>query len=244
MRTIVTPSGSVKLMDAPVEVLRLVRGFLPFGAARFATPQHGADYGLVMQCGTREVYAIKQQHPDFEGRDGQLLVGAWFVLIGSSLASFARRGFGGMLMPCAYRKEKGGGREEVGIAYFGRASHSGPEAQNADEPEIFVEQFGQGFFGMIKQFIQSLVESSARTGIPILQDVIIGMDVRKRSELGNLKFGFLVVGTHIVYIRPEIVESEMIWDMVAKSGATEVYHMPSIPVEISEAMLATAKPTQ
>ncbi|MGZ8940801.1 MAG: hypothetical protein ACXW32_16480, partial [Limisphaerales bacterium] len=80
-----------------------------------------------------------------------------------------------------------------------------------------------------------------RTRIPV-QETIIGMDVRKRSQLGTIIFGFLVVGPHIVCIKAQVVDNDPIWDFLAKSGVSEVYHMPSIPIEINEEMLATAKP--
>lgn len=243
MKTIVTRSGRVKLLDAPVEVLRLVRAYLPFGAARFAQPQNGADFGLVMQCGEREAHAIKQQHPDSDERDGDLWFRTSIVLIASSLASYARHGLEGLLMPCAYRKAKEGGRVEAGIAYFGHAAPSGPETlKSADKPKVYDEQFGPGFFVMIEQFIQCLVESAARTRIPV-QDTIIGLDIRKRSQLGSVNFGFLVVGPHIVCTKAQIVDGDPIWDFLAGSGVSEVYHMPCIPLEIPEEMLATAKPT-
>lgn len=242
MKTIVTPSGTVKLLEPTAELLRQVREYLPLGVARFASPQHGAEFGLVMQCGDREAHAIKQQHPDSNEEHGELWFLAYSALVALSVAGFSRKGFNGLFMPCAYRRMKEGGKVEVGVAYFGHAAPSdGEKVKGTDEPEIYSRQFGVGFFRMIKEFIQCMVESAARMRIPI-QEVIIGMDVRKRSELGTVGFGFLVVGGQVICTKVQAVNSDTIWEELAKIGVSEVYHMPSIPIEIPAEMLTTAKP--
>ena len=68
------------------------------------------------------------------------------------------------------------------------------------------------------------------------------MDVRKRSELGTVGFGFLVVEGQIICTKVQAVNSDTIWEELAKIGVSEVYHMPSIPIEIPAEMLTTAKP--
>jgi hypothetical protein len=42
MNTVNTPQGEVQLLPPPVELLRAIRSFLPFGAFRYETPQNGA----------------------------------------------------------------------------------------------------------------------------------------------------------------------------------------------------------
>jgi len=59
MNTAKTPQGKVKFLPPPVELFQAIRSFPPFGAVSYETPQNGADYGIVMQCGEKEVYCVK-----------------------------------------------------------------------------------------------------------------------------------------------------------------------------------------
>ena len=119
MKTISTPQGEVVLNDPPVELLRAIRSFLPFGAIRYLPPQEGADFGIVMQCGDREVFGVKQQPVDCDEKQAQITFEANSILIAHSLAAYLKHGFSGLFMPCAYMRTKEGGRFESGIAYFG-----------------------------------------------------------------------------------------------------------------------------
>ena len=64
MKLVNTPQGEVRLLPPPVELLRAIRAFMPFGAVRYVPPQQGADFGLIMQCGEQELFAVKQQPMD------------------------------------------------------------------------------------------------------------------------------------------------------------------------------------
>ena len=64
MKTIPTRFGEVTVLDPPAELLQAIRSFLPFGLIRNDPPEHGADYGLVMECGKQQMLAVRQQPED------------------------------------------------------------------------------------------------------------------------------------------------------------------------------------
>ncbi len=241
MTIVSTPKGDVKLLPPPVELLRTIRFFLPFGAVRYHPPQHGADFGLVMKCGDREVQAVKQQPVDCDERQALVTFQASSILIAHSLAAYITYGFTGILMPCVYRRDKPEGMFEAGIAYFAYPSTHGQESQEYPFEDAFDGRFGHGFTTMMTSFIRTLQESSKTIGISLPQP--IGLDARDRSHLGALGFGFMLVGPHVVCLKTVITPQDPAWTALRSTGITEVYHVPAVPAAIPEDLLHTAKPS-
>lgn len=240
MLTVQTPQGDVSLHVPTLEILRAVRQYLPFGAVRYATPQKGADYGLVMQCGKQELHAVKQQPVDCDEAQSRITFQAHSMLIAHSLAQYRTSGFGGLFLPCPYIRVKDGGRHESGIAYFGFPSSRGHESQEYPYEPAFDDAFGHGFTTMMTTFIRSLQESSREMGITMARP--IGMEVRARSQLSALGFGFMVLGPHILCLKTVISEQDPAWTALRSAGVTDVYHLPSVPMTIDEQDLPLAKP--
>lgn len=240
MNTVHTPQGEVKLLPPPVEVLHAIRSLLPFGAFRFETPQNGAEYGIVMQCGDQEVYGIKQQPVPCDKEQGFVRFQGHSILIAQSIAGYLRNGFSGLLMPCAYIREKDAGQVESGIAYIGAPSPHGRECQEFTEVGAYDHPFGHGFTTMVVSFIRALQESSRVTKITLFKP--IGLDVRPRLHFGSLGFGFMHVGPHIVCLKTVVSEQDPVWTVLRGTGISEVFHIPSVPAGIAESDLHTAKP--
>ncbi len=240
MTTVHTPQGEVKLLDPPVELLKAIRFFLPFGAVRYEPPQDGADFGLVMQCGDKEVFGVKQQPVPCDKKQALISWQAHSMLIAHSLAGYLRSGFSGLLLPCAYMRDKGGGQVESGIAYFGFPSARGHESQEYPFEPAYDGVFGHGFTTMMTGFIRALQQSSRDMGISLYQP--IGLDVRPRLHLGSIGFGFMLVGPRIICLKTVISEKDPAWTALRASGVTEVYHVPSLPSAIDEDQLPIAKP--
>ncbi len=239
MNTVNTPQGEVKLLPPPVELLRAIRSFLPFGAFRYGTPQNGADYGIVMQCGDQEVYGVKQQPVPCDEQQGLVSFQAHSVLIAHSIAGYLHNGFSGLLMPCAYIRKKDSGQVESGIAYIGAPSPHGRESQEFP-CEAYDRPFGHGFTAMMFCFISALQQSSRDTGIALFH--AIGLDVRPRLGIGSLGFGFMLVGPHIVCLKTVVSERDPVWAVLRSTGISEVFHLPSVPAGIAESDLRVAKP--
>jgi hypothetical protein len=240
MKTLQTPQGEVKLLAPPVELLRAIRSFLPFGAIRYVPPERDADFGLVMQCGEQELFAVKQQPVDCDEQQSKVSFQSNKILIAHSLAAYLTHGFSGLFTPCAYLRTKDAGRFEAGIAYFGCPSPHGREVQESPFESSFDGQFGHGFTTMMTSFIRALQESSRVTGITLSRP--IGLDVRYRLQLGTLDFGFMVVGPHVVCLKTIVSKCDPTWTAIRDTGISEVFHVPSVPAAITKADLQTAKP--
>jgi hypothetical protein len=235
-----TPQGDVSLIDPPIELLQSVRRYMPFGAARYLPPQANAEFGLVMQCGDRECHFVKQQPTDCDKKQAYVSYQCNSLLIAHSLLEYRRFGYKGLFMPCAYLKEKEGGLFESGLAYFGTPSPEGIECLDRPYEPGFDDSFGHGFTTMMASFIYALHESSRATGISIAS--CVGLDVRARSDLQTLGFGFLIIGQDTICLKTHISgETDPVWTILRATGITEIYHMPSIPSEISEEQLAVTK---
>jgi hypothetical protein len=240
MKTISTPQGEVILNDPPLELLRAIRSFLPFGAILYLPPQDGADFGLVMQCGKHELFGVKQQPVDCDEKQAYISFEANSILIAHSLAPYLAHGFSGLLMPCAYLRMKEGGRFESGIAYFGYPSPHGRESQEFACENSFDGQFGHGFTTMMTSFIRALQQSSRDTGITLSRP--IGLDVRYRLQLGSLGFGFMLVGPHLVCLKTNVApDRDPVWTALRGTSITEVFHIPSVPAAINEDQLSISK---
>lgn len=237
-----TPQGSVTLREPTVELLRAIRTFLPFGALRFTKPQHGATFGLVMQCGEIELLAVKRQPVDCDEEQSRVSFTANSILIAHSLGAYLAHGFSGMFLPCAYLRKKEGGRFESGIAWFGYPSVHGHEAQEYPYQPAWDGQFCHGFTQMMLNFLNALQESSEQTGITL--PPAIGLDVRRRTQLGSLGFGFMVIGPHVVCLKTAVSSEDPAWTTLRSVGIAEVYHLPSVPMTINESQLAIAKPVR
>ncbi len=241
MTNIQTPQGTVKLLAPTAELMRSIRTLLPFGAVGFREPQGKAKYGLVMQCGERELRDVKQQPPDCDDQSGPVCYEANSILIADSLAGYLAHGFSGVFLPCAYFRKKEGGRMESGIAYFGYPSPRGHEAQEYPYERAYDGEFGHGFTKMMTSFIRALKQSAKDTGIPL--SPCIGLDVRRRMQLGSLGFGFMLVGPHVVCLKTALSERDPVWTALRSTGIAEVFHIPSVPTTINEDQLQIARPT-
>lgn len=240
MTDIQTPQIPVKLLAPTAELMRAIRTQLPFGAVGFSEPQRGAKYGLVMQCGERELRAVKQQPPDCDEKDNPFWHYVNSLLIAHSLAGYLKHGFSGVFLPCAYLRQKDGGRTEAGIAYFGYPSARGHEAQEYPHEPAYDGEFGHGFTKMMTSFIRALQQSAKVTGLTPAP--CIGLDVRRRMQLGSLSMGFMLVGPHVVCLKTAISEQDPVWTALRSTGIAEIFHIPSVPTTISETQLEVAKP--
>ena len=231
------------MLDTPVKLLRTIRSFLPFGIIRYDPPEQGAHFGLVMQCGNRELYGVKQQPLDCDAKQSFVSFEANSILMAHSLTAYLKRGFSGLFMPCAYIRTKEAERFESGIAYFGYPWARGRECLEYPYESSYDGQFGHGFTTMMTGFIRALQQSSRETGITLSQP--LGLDVRYRMQLGSLGFGFMLIGPHVVCLKTTIApDMDPTWTVLRGTGITTVFHCPSIPAAIDEDQLPLSKPHQ
>jgi len=239
--TIQTPQGPVSLINPTPALVRAIQSLLPFGMVGLSQPQNAAKYGLVMQCDQTEMIGIKQQPPDCDGKNAITCFQANSILVTHCLAGYLKHGFSGLLLPCVYQRKKENQMAEVGIAYFAYPSPTGHEVQEYPPDPAYDNQFGHGFTQMMVSFIRALQQSSKETGITL--QPTIGLDVRRRMQLGSLAFGFMLVGPHIICLKTVVSEDDPAWTILRGTGIEEVYHLPSIPITIQPEDLRVSKPS-
>ena len=242
MNLVRTPQGPVELCEADPEQLRALRELLPLGAVQYNKPQNGAKYGVVMKCGDREAFAVKQQPVEVPTENARSCYMANSVLIALSLRDYMENGFAGFMMPCAYMRDKGAKGVEAGIAYFGAPDPNGKEALDFPHDSDFDNHFGTGFTIMLAKSTRAVLASSRTSGIPMQQP--IGFNLRPRSALETLGFGFLVHGSLIYCLKCHVREDDPAWTVLRSTGIEHVIHIPSVPAEITPDELSLAKPSE
>ena len=241
MNSVKTPQGPVELCQPDPAQLRALREVLPMGAVQYSDTPNGARFGLVMKCGDREALAVKQQPIEVPTEVAKTCYMANSVLIALSLRTYIENGFSGYMMPCAYMRDKGAKGVEAGIAYFGAPDPKGKEALDFPHDNAFDNQFGTGFTIMLTQAIRAIQAASKDSGITLQHP--IGLDVRPRSALETLGFGFLVHGPLIYCLKTQVREDDPVWTVLRSTGIEHVIHIPSLPSEITIDELPTAKPS-
>lgn len=235
-----TPQGSVALLPPTRELLRTIRDLLPMGIMGIQPPRDNAAFGIVMQCGEKELFAVKQQPVECSREQAPTSYMANALLVAGAFNRYLKRGFDGLLLPCPYMRDKGAKGVEAGIAYFAYPSPQGRETTTHVEISAFDRGFGKGFTAMLTGFIRDLEATSTETGITLFP--AIGLDPRPRLALGTIGFSFMVVGADIVCLKTVVSEQDPAWTMLRSTGIDRVYHMPSLPYGIREAELSISKP--
>jgi hypothetical protein len=241
MPTFSTSHGDLQLLPPSPELLRTIAYFMPFGFIGLSPEEHGARFGIVMQCGAQELYGVKQQPLECYDPERQ-----WFhahtLLIAHSLAGYLAHGFSGLFLPCAYERAKAGGRVESGLAYFGYPFPEGREAQpESYEPASvgFDKQLGHGFAAMMVSFIGALGKSAQALGCTL--QPVIGFDIRPRLHLEHLGLSFMLVGPQVVCLQPNVDSWGPFWEVLRSTGIEQVFHVPSLAVSIREDQLHPGK---
>lgn len=236
-----TPQGTVTLLPPTRDLLQFIHELLPMGLIGVQPPDDGARFGVVMQCGRHELFAVKQQPVECSPEQSRTSYLANSLLIAGSLKRYLARGFGGVFIPCPYLRDKGAKGVEAGIAHFGFPSPKGREVLEYDPSGAFDGNFGHGFTAMLTGFIEDLQATSLETGITLF--TTLGLDARPRLELGTIGFSFMVAGPEVVCLKTRITEEDPAWTVLRSTGIDSVYHVPSLPYDVEEKDLRITKPS-
>ena len=67
VKTVSTSHGDVKLLHPPEELMETIHSLLPLGLVRYIpTLKAGADHGIVVKRGEKELFCIKRQLVDYD----------------------------------------------------------------------------------------------------------------------------------------------------------------------------------
>ncbi len=226
-QSIRTSQGKLHFQKPHNDLIRSLYQCLPMGLRMFSEPQRGASFGIVVKRGEQEMHFLKQQPPEIEEVHTATVLQANSLLLGVTFAQYLAHGHTGWFWPSVYLKQKRSG-VELGIAYAGGGDL--PEEGVDATSRAFDNSLGEGFTLRMMDFVESLKAQAQITSIPL--QPTIGLDVRARSQLGSLAFGFLFLDQTVICLKAAIREEDPIWTVIRSSGIDTLVHLPAVPLEL------------
>ena len=231
--------GQIELLDPPLELLRRMRSTMPLGLLRFKNAPQNAQAGIVMKCGEEEVYGVKFQPPDCEEETARRVFQTNRILVLTALLRFVSAGYAGTLIPVTYLKPKETGGYESGVACF-----AFPASRDKSRPDFgthskFEDYLMPGAYMYVLDFAKMLAE--ATRGFGVSPPRLIGMDTRPRLQLGMIMFDFLVFAGELLCLKCDVNANDPLWKVFHGLGNRRVWHLPSVPVEITPDQLLRAQ---
>jgi hypothetical protein len=224
-----TPKGAIQGRAPTPSELENLKQALPLGLVGLDRPDIQVDYGFVTKCGDEGAWALKQQHPEIQKKHYNTFLTSYYYLLCRTVPAYLKHGFGGCLVPCFYKKEKGD-LIEFGFSFFGCPSPTGRESSEFPPVPSYDQKFGNGFLTMYRHFYEDLKSISKEDGFPF--SPVIGLDVRPADQLGKLVVLLMVHGRTVFVCKPGVEDHDMILTILADGGIKEFVYLPSIPTEI------------
>ena len=235
MKTIHTDYGEVEIRDLTPDLLQELQTRLPYGFLPFNEEFQGTRYGFVVRCGDKEIPLLKQQPVECDKKMAMLLIKIHFVGILAAYCKMIKDNIDGIYYATPYLKDKGEAGWESGIAHF---IFPGKDTPVSDSPVLtsydgFVGKGGTALLVNFMEHFKEIFDDEFRIDY-------IGIDVRTRSQIGNLVSGFMLMGKTIIY-HGTLHEDDPRFGVLAKNGVTSIVHAPSMPMTISPDQLKMAK---
>lgn len=227
-RTIRTNAGHLDLIPVTIEDLRGVTRCWPMEL--IANPDTADHFGIVFQRGDEEVYGVKMQPPDVAEADARVAFHMNRALLATALPSYLEKQHRGVMVPCAYYKEKSEGMVETGIAFF-----VGPDAprnpSSADDTDLlYDERLGDGATSIVFDTAGALVEASKKCGLPLM--TVIGMDLCPGLSVGSLAMDFVIEGSDVFAVQDPLQMEDPVWEYVVRAGFSTLPYAPMTPVSL------------
>lgn len=239
MTKIQTTKGSINIQRPDATTLKQLQKLLTFGILPFKQTFHGADFGVVMQCGEQELYCLKQQPIEREKEQAHQIFQLQHFMIMDAYCRYLKLGFSGAYIASPYLRQRNNGLCEAGVSHFIFPSDN-EKVSEKSFVKAYDNRFGNGATNMFISFDHCFKQAFAEAQLTMPQ--YLGIDIRSRSHLKSLAMYFLVAGPDIFCLRPNLREQEdAAWTILASSGIDRVYHLPSLPMTINEGDLNKAK---
>jgi len=224
--TIKTKAGDFELVPAQLDQLRGLAHYWPMEVIQDKdTP---GRYGLVFQHvdEEEEVHGIKLQMVDAPRQDAITAHGVYRALIAVALPHYLAKQHRGVMVPCAYFKEKQPGLLEAGIALF-----VGPDpASQRPIPRDglnFDDRLGEGATQMVLDMISAIARAAEEYRQPPI--TLIGIDLRPRLQIGSIVIHFVIQGSAVIAAKDLRVEDDPVWEYVVRAGFSSLPYAPMTP---------------
>jgi hypothetical protein len=225
---ITTDAGNLELAPATTDELKTIAAQWPMG---IVAKQGDTDpWGLVFQVGDHEAYGIKLQSPEVDEGTAKVRFFMNQALIAAALPFYLEHHHQGIMLPCAYYKEKGHGRVESGFAFF-VSSHPTSKMAARTKAEIqYDDRLGDGASKMIFDMAAAIGKASAQIHVPL--STIIGIDLRPRLALGLLSMRFLVQSARTFLVQHPLLKEHPVWGYAVRAGLSKLPYAPMVPTAV------------
>ncbi len=235
-----TSKGSIDVYEPEILVLRQIQNLLTYGVMPFDETVNGADFGIVMDCGGKEVYCLKLQPVEVERSQAEDILELQHLMIVEAYSRYIKMGFRGAYLAAPYIRQRDNGLWEAGVSHFIFPHKKDTNFLGKLFTKGYDKQFGNGATNMFNGFIKCYKKAFNEANLTMPQ--YFGVDIRTRSHLQSLAMNFMVMDSRFFCLRANLREEEDIaWAILASGGINNVYHLPSIPLAIPESDLGFAK---
>jgi hypothetical protein len=230
-KKIETDEGTLELVPAAIDQLRQIAACWPMELV--SIPNAPGKFGLVFQQGDQEMHGIKMQPADTAEANARTFHYINRALIASALPYYLEKQHPGVMVPCAYCKEKALGMAETGFSFFVGPSSTSASGTDHRSDEMYDDRLGAGATTMLFDMMGALATARRETGLPMM--TVIGVDLRPRLDMGALAMHFVVVGQRTFAVKDPLDESEPVWSYLVKAGLSRLPYAPMRPTGISGA---------
>jgi hypothetical protein len=223
-----TEAGTLDLTESAPSELQPIAILWPMGLV-FSQAETQPN-GLVFQIGEEEAHGVKLQPPDTDKQTATALFFNNLALIASALPFYLERRHQGIMLPCAYFKEKTDGRFESGLAFFVSAH---PTSKSPSQTEFHTrvdDQLGDGASRMIFDMTAAIPKAAKQFNLAV--NTVIGIDVRPRLALETLGMPFLVHGAKVFAIQHPLRKEDPFWAYAVRAGFTKLPYAPVVTTAV------------
>jgi hypothetical protein len=227
----------LELVPATVDQLRGISRYWPMELLSYK--EGSPDFGLVFQHGDEEIYGIKMQFPDMPEADANAFHSLCRKWIASALPRYLEKHHQGVIVPCAYLKEKSPGMAEAGLVFFVGPAPEDATIKGSRDKMHWDEKLGAGATRMILDMVNSLGEPNPAAGREASAATkafhVIGMDLRPRLAIGSMVMPFVIQGQTIVVVKYPMTENEPLWEDVVRAGLGKLPYVSMVPAGFNAA---------
>jgi hypothetical protein len=234
--TIKTDAGDLTLYPAEVDQLRGIARYWPMEL--ICGPETPGRYRLVFQHGAEEVHGVKMQLPDLPRGEAIMNCNLYRILIAAALRYYLEKQHRGILVPCAYIKEKGPDSAEAGIAFFVGPDPASKSTTGERKP-FLDDRLGDGATEMVLDMMNAIAHALTEYQLPSM--TLLGLDVRPRLALGSISLDFVVEGSQVIVVKDRQIENHFIWEYVVRAGFTDLPYAPMTPIALDQSLPADAR---
>jgi len=221
MKIIPTVAGTLELIKASPDQLRGVARYWPMELV--TTTDDPERFALVFQRGEQEIVGIQLQPPDVSESAAMLIHHRNRILITAALPHYMAKGHQGVMIPCAYYKEKPEGMVETGFALFvGPDPESRPSASGVQT--VYDERLGAGATAMVLDMVTAMAAASREHQLPVM--TFLGIELMPRLAMVGLAMPFVVQGGQVFAIKDPVEDDDPVWEHLVRAGISRLLYAP------------------